>query len=113
MAHDGVESVERALTLLDAFNSAERSLTLAELAAKTGVDKRILRLSRSLERFGYLSRRADGRYALGSAVRWLGSLYPRNVDLDVYARPVLRRLRDATGETASFDVIDGEVRVCL
>jgi len=114
MAHDRVEAVERALTLLDVFTEDDDELTLAELAEKTGYYKStILRLSRSLERFGYLTRQPAGDFRLGPALWRLGSLYRRGFDLGEYVRPVLRRLRDETGETASFYIRDGDVRVCL
>lgn len=114
MAQDRVEAVERALTILDSFSEAEDGLTLAELAARTGFYKStILRLNRSLERFGYLIRSPDGTFRLGPALWRLGSLYRRGFDLGERVRPVLRRLRDETGETASFYIRDGDVRVCL
>jgi len=114
MAQDRVEAVERALTLLDAFSEDEIELSLADLAEKTGFYKStILRLSRSLERFGYLTRRLNGGFRLGPALWRLGSLYRRDFDLGEHLRPVLRRLRDECGESASFYVRDGDVRVCL
>jgi DNA-binding IclR family transcriptional regulator len=115
MSHDRVEAVERALTLLEAFGqSAEDQLSLAELAARTGYYKStILRLSRSLERFGYLTRSPGGGFRLGPSLWRLGSRYRRDFDLGESVRPLLRRLRDALGETASFFVRDGELRVCL
>lgn len=114
MAHDRVEAVERALALLDVFDEDDRLLTLADLAERTGYYKStILRLSRSLERFGYLIRHEDGGYALGPSLWRLGSIYRRDFDLGDHVRPVLRRLRDASGETASFYVRVGDVRVCL
>ena len=114
MAHDRVEAVERALTLLDVFTEEEDEVSLADLADKTGYYKStILRLSRSLERFGYLARQPNGNFRLGPALWRLGSLYRREFDLGEYVRPVLRRLRDQTSETASFYIRDGDVRVCL
>ncbi|HQD16111.1 MAG TPA: helix-turn-helix domain-containing protein, partial [Ottowia sp.] len=65
----GVEAVERALSLLDAIpGSGKPSLSLHELSLATGFYKStILRLTVSLERFGYLRRRDDGRFELGPA----------------------------------------------
>lgn len=114
MAKDRVEAVERALTLLEAFAEGEASLSLAELAARTGFYKStILRLIGSLERFGYLIRTAGGRYRLGPSLARLGALYRDESDLEAVLRPVLRRLRDDSGETASFYVRSGLTRTCL
>ena len=114
MTHERVAAVERALALLEAFGTDADALTLADLAARTGLYKStILRLSRSLVRFGYLTRRADGAFRPGPSLWRLGSLYRRGFELGEHVRPTLRRLRDRTRETASFYVRDGDARVCL
>ncbi len=109
-----VEAVERALGLLECFDGEEDSLSLAELSRRTGLYKStILRLAASLERFGYLVRRGDGRYRLGPTLWRLGSLYRRSFDLAELIRPELKLLVEATGETASYYVREGDSRVCL
>jgi DNA-binding IclR family transcriptional regulator len=114
MAHDRVEAVERALAMLDAFAPEAHALTLTELAARAQLYKSTaLRLAGSLQRFGYLMRRADGRFALGPSAGRLGLAYRAGFDLGDLIRPELQRLVEATGETASFYVRDGQERVCL
>lgn len=114
MNENRVDAVERALLILDAFQEGESSLTLAALAQKTGLYKStILRLAGSLERFGYLVRDDRGIYHLGPSLWRLGSLYRRNFDLGEHIRPELRRIVDATSETAAFYVREGQERVCL
>ncbi len=114
MAEERVAAVERALTLLEAFADGTSQLSLAELAARSGFYKStILRLARSLERFGYLARDPDGRYRLGPTPARLGALYLDRSDRGALIRPVLRRLRDASGQTASFYLRSGNTRTCL
>ena len=114
MSEDRVEAVERALTILEAFREGEEALSLAALAEKTGFYKStILRLAASLERFGYLAREPSGLFRLGPSLWRLGSLYRRSFDLGEHVRPELRRLVEATTETASFYVREGNERVCL
>jgi DNA-binding IclR family transcriptional regulator len=109
-----VEAVERALRILGAFRAERPRMTLAELAAATGLYKStILRIAGSLERFGYLARAADGLYRLGPAPARLGTIYRAGFALGDVVRPELRRLVAGTGETASFFVRDGDKRVCL
>ena len=110
----GVAAVHRALSILDAFTEADQKLSLAELAKRTGLYKStLLRLAKSLEKFGYLIRSDDGSYHLGSKVLFLGSLVSAQLsDLG------LRSAGTATGrrelhEGASFYVRDEEQRVCL
>src|ERR1700761_304535 len=74
----GVNAVERALAVLDAFHG-EGSRGLAELAKATELAKpTILRLLVSLERSGYVVRLSDGRYQLGAKLMQLGATYRGN-----------------------------------
>ena len=109
-----VEAVERALSILEAFTTRHRQLTLAQLAEETGLYKStILRLSASLIRYGYLVKYDNGQYGLGSSLWRLGSLYRLNFDLGISIRPELRLLVHKTEETASFYVRHGAERLCL
>lgn len=109
-----VESVERALTILEAFADGSPRLTLNELAQRTGLYRStILRLAASLERFGYMHRGEGGLYRLGPSLWRLGVLYQNAFNLSDYVRPVLQRLVDTTGETAAFYIRDGNRRICL
>lgn len=110
----GVAAVERALAIPDAFREGDDSLSLAELAQRTGLYKStILRLCVSLERYGYIWRVDNGRYRLGPTPMRLGSLYQRAFKLSDRVVPVLKALVAATGESASFYVREGRARVCL
>lgn len=109
-----VEAVERALTLLEAFTDETRRLSLAELAARSGLyPSTVLRLAASLDRFGYLHRGADGQFRLGATLLRLGTRYRDSFNLADYVRPALAELAGATAETAAFYVREGEQRICL
>ena len=74
----GVAAVDRALSILDAFTESDAKLSLAEISKRTGLYKStVLRLMKSLEKFGYMFRSEDGAYSLGSKTLFLGSLYQR------------------------------------
>jgi DNA-binding IclR family transcriptional regulator len=108
----GVAAVDRALTILDALT--DEKTTLAELSKRTDLYKStLLRLIKSLERFGYVLRDEDGCYRLGSKVLYLGSLYQRHFRTSELVPPVLRKLVTDLQEGASFYVADAEYRVCL
>jgi DNA-binding IclR family transcriptional regulator len=107
-------SVERALSLLEAFEDGDTSLSLAELARRTGLYKStILRLIESLERRDFMVRLEDGRYQLGAALVRLGELSKRSTRLGDQVLPVLNRLVETTGESAAFYVRNGNQRFCL
>ncbi|MBB3181553.1 helix-turn-helix domain-containing protein [Variovorax sp. Sphag1AA] len=97
----GVAAVDRALTILDALT--EEKTTLADLSKRTGFYKStLLRLIKSLEKFGYVLRDADGCYRLGSKVLHLGSLYQKHFNASELVVPALRKLVEELGEGASF-----------
>ena len=108
----GVAAVDRALSILDALT--DDKITLAELSKRTGLYKStVLRLAKSLEKFGYLQRTEEGLYRLGSKVFYLGSIYQRNFRTSELVPPVLRRLTEELKEGASFYVREDDQRVCL
>jgi DNA-binding IclR family transcriptional regulator len=108
----GVAAVDRALTILDALTDEKTSL--AELSKRTTLYKStVLRLVKSLERFGYVIRAEDGSYRLGSKVLLLGSIYQRHFRTSEIVPPVLRGLVNELHEGASFYIMDGDRRVVL
>jgi DNA-binding IclR family transcriptional regulator len=113
-AVEGVASADRALTVLSAFRKGDRALSLAELAARTGLVKStIMRLAVSLEAHGYLARTEDGEYRLDAEVLRLGTIYTQSFRMEAHVMPVLEELVARTGETAAFYVRRGEQRLCL
>ena len=111
----GVAAVDRALAILGAIAASVEPLTLAELAARTGLYKStILRLLGSLEGADYVARLNDGRYTLGAASAALGSAYSRLNPIVLHAEAVLERLVRDGSESASLHVRHGpETRLCL
>jgi len=110
----GVASVNRALSILMAFENSIDGMTLAELTAATGLyHSTILRLCESLEQFRFVKRLADGRYMLGAMPFHLGMVYQGSFRLQDHALPILRELTKRTLETSAIYVREGEDRVCL
>jgi DNA-binding IclR family transcriptional regulator len=113
-ALEGVASADRALTVLSAFRKGDRSLSLAELAERTGLVKStIMRLAISLEEHGYLAREHDSSYRLDAEVLRLGTIYTQSFRMEAHVLPVLDELVARTGESAAFYVRRGEQRLCL
>ncbi|HSP58948.1 MAG TPA: helix-turn-helix domain-containing protein [Halomonas sp.] len=103
MAQDRVEAVERALTVLEAFDSAQETLSLAELAQVTGYYKStLLRLLGSLERFDYVKRGENGRWGLGHTPVRLARRHAPSRHLAARIQPLLDRLAAESGETAAL-----------
>ncbi len=113
-APGGVAAVDRALSLLAAFQPGDRALSLAELASRTRLYKSTaLRLLASLEHARWVIRQPDGAYALGPEVARLHRLFSASFSLESAVRPVLQALVDRTQESAAFHVRRGEERICL
>lgn len=117
-APGGAAAVDRALTVLSAFQAGDSALSLAELATRTQLYKStVLRLLASLEHARLLQRLADGRYALGVEVARLHGVYEQSFSLERVVLPVLQHLVAQTGESAAYHVLQGlaphQTRVCL
>lgn len=110
----GVAAVERALSILDAFDEANLSLSLSRISQITGLYKStVLRLIETLEDFGYIRRLQNGEYQLGPAPFRLGMLYQQSFNLGDYVLPVLQEVMRQTNESSSFYVREGQHRICL
>ena len=113
-APGGAAAVDRALSVLAAFQGGDTALSLAELATRTRLYKSTLRrLAASLEHARLLQRGADGRYSLGPEVARLHGIYAASFSLQAQVMPVLHELVAATRESAAFHVRQGDARLCL
>lgn len=113
-APGGAAAVDRALTLLCAFQQGDTALSLAELAGRTQLYKStVLRLLASLEHARLIQKLEDGRYGLGSEVARLNAVYAASFSLDRVVLPVMRALVAATRESAAYHVAQGDARLCL
>jgi IclR family transcriptional regulator, acetate operon repressor len=106
----GTRAVERALLVLGAVGDAEEEPGLSELAESIGLHKTTaFRLLGALERAEFVVRDLDRqRYRLGPALLRLATQARRSTGLHEATRPELEALSDATGETATIEVLIGE-----
>lgn len=103
----GVQSVDRALDVLEALAGHGGAASLSEIAATTGLPYgTIHRLLRTLLARGYVRQESDRRYALGGALVRLGGAAENMVA--AWARPYLARMVDLSGETANLAVLEGD-----
>lgn len=106
----GVQSVGRALEILELVSAAGGSMALVEISEASGLPApTIHRLVRTLVARSYLRQLPDRRYALGARLIPLG-----NTALEVFgagSSPHLRKVVDALGETVSLATLDGDMLV--
>jgi len=107
-----VRSVDRAIGILDLLAQGGWR-TGAEVARELRVHRSTaLRLLGTLERHALVERdRRTARYRLGRRLAQLASVVTGEFDLRDVARPVCERLAAAAGETATLDVLVGDVIV--
>lgn len=107
MAETGVQSVERAMTLLEVLAAGGGRLPITELAARSGLSLgTVHRLLASLLARGYVRQDPDRRYALGTALLPLGDAATRL--LGSWAVPFLTQLAHDTGETSNLAVLEDD-----
>lgn len=103
---DHVQSLERGLTLLLAFDAEHPEPTLAELAQLTGFSRpAVRRFLITLERLGYVRGHA-GRWSLTPRVLAIGQHYTESHALIELAQPHLLQLAERTHESASLAALD-------
>ena len=105
----GVQSVVRALTLLEALADQHGDIGIAELSRRVGLHVSTAhRILGTLVSRGYARQSPEsGRYALGAKTFHIAESYLGQMDLRRLVRPVLERLSRETGETANLVILDG------
>ncbi|WP_442939440.1 IclR family transcriptional regulator [Nonomuraea sp. SYSU D8015] len=102
-----MQSVERALDVLEALAEHGGEAGLSEIAARTGLPYgTIHRLLQTLLSRGYVRQESDRRYALGGGLVRLGGIAESMVG--VWAQPYLTKMVELSGETANLAVLEGD-----
>jgi DNA-binding IclR family transcriptional regulator len=105
----GEPVVDRALSLLAAFDGGHRRLSLGELSRRSGIPtSSALRLASRLTSWGALERDADGRFSVGLRLYEVASLCPRGHGLRQVALPYLSDLAEATRQHVLLAIREGD-----
>lgn len=102
-----VQSVDRALLLLELLAQAGGRLPITDLASRSGLSlSTVHRLLASLAARGYVRQDSDRRYALGTSLLPLGDAATRL--LGSWALPFLSQLAERCGETSNIAVLEDD-----
>jgi len=113
-APGGAAAVDRALSVLSAFRSGDKALSVTELAERTRLYKStVLRLLASLAHGGLMRKTTEGLWSLGPEVSRLAAIYTASFSLEDVVLPVMRQLVAKTGESVALHIQQGEQRLCL
>ncbi|HKP06261.1 MAG TPA: IclR family transcriptional regulator [Microbacterium sp.] len=108
-----VSVLDRIIAILDAVKECEGSITITDIAARTAMPKStVSRLVAELAAQRYLSRTEEG-VALGLRLFELGARASLPRRLVAAAAPVIRNLRDVTGERVGLWVQQGTDMVSI
>jgi DNA-binding IclR family transcriptional regulator len=114
-SEDAVKSLVKVVSILEAFSTSRRSMSLAEISAATGFPRSTThRLAASLRDVGLLDQ--DGhrdRYRLGIKLFELGNTVLANMDLHREARPVVDALSQVSGHLVHLAVFDGQQAIVI
>lgn len=109
----GTEAAARVADVLLLFTGGRTYLGVSTIGRELGISKAVVyRILQSLVSREVLVTDPDG-YRLGPAAVALGASALRRSDARTAAAPVLRRLRDETGETTTLSGLVGDERVYL
>lgn len=106
----GVQSVERAFSILEAMAQENREMGVTELSEKLQLPApTIHRSMKTLVALGYARQNQSRRYSLGSRLLYLGDSATRG--MASWAKPVLLALSNECGETVNLATLEGDLIV--
>ena len=107
MARASLQSLERALAVLEALRGESPSLGLTDLATRLCLPKSTAhRLLFTLSTAGFLARTPEGKYRLGLRLWELGCAAVHGLSVRDAARPIMEDLVRRTGETVHLSVLE-------
>ena len=110
-----VQSLTRALAMLEALASSQNGLTLTELAQAVALPSATVhRLLATLEgrRFVYLDAATD-LWQIGAQAFVVGNAFARTRDIVTTARPYMHQLMEDSGETVNLYMMEAGEVVCM
>src|SRR2546429_56730 len=111
----GVQSVDRALSIIETLAEDDEGYRLSDLAIRTGLStSTVHRLLATLESRRFVQfDRTESKWHVGARSFPGGATFARRRNFSAQAVPYLRKLRDLTRETANLAVVDDEFIVVL
>lgn len=111
----GLQTVKRAVNILNTFTNEDPTLSLTQISNKIGLPKSTTaRMIETLIDTEMMERVENSfNYKLGHNLYILGRIAEQSYDIIHLAKPIMRKLRDETGESVSLYKIFGDKRMCI
>ncbi|MEC5273290.1 IclR family transcriptional regulator [Caldifermentibacillus hisashii] len=110
-----IQSVERALKILDLFDEFEPELKITEISDKMELNKSTVHsLLKTLEKHKYIDQNPEnGKYKLGLKLIERGNCVVSTIDIRQVARTYLLDLAKRTGQTVHLGILNGKEGVYI
>ena len=110
-----IQSVERALQILDLFNEQATELKITDISKLMGLSKSTLHsLLKTLQLHGYIDQNPEnGKYRLGMKLVERGHFVVGSIDIRQKAKGWLTELSQRTGQTTHLGILDGREGVYI
>ena len=106
-------AIQKCLQILSIFTLDKAQFSIKEICEKLNFNlSTTYRILTTLEEYGYVSRLKNKEYVVGTQALYLSAIYTQSNHLE-QIRPIVDRIRDMSGETASFFVEEEDKRICL
>src|SRR6202158_1620109 len=111
----GVQSVDRALLIIETLAEDDEGYRLSDLAVRTGLStSTVHRLLATLEKRRFVQfDRYESKWHVGAQSFSVGATFAHRRNFVAQAMPYLRKLRDLTRETANLAVVDDQSIIVL
>ncbi|MCX7842744.1 MAG: IclR family transcriptional regulator [Clostridia bacterium] len=109
MTDKGVQTINRALDIIEILSMERQGLGVTEIGNRTGLHKSTAhRLLNTLAERGYIEREPqNGSYRLGLKFVEVSSIYLNKIELKTEAQPFLRKLVETVGQPAHLAILNG------
>jgi IclR family transcriptional regulator, KDG regulon repressor len=110
-----IQSVDRALKILDLFNEHEKELKITDISERMQLHKSTVHsLLKTLQQHRYIKQNEEnGKYSLGMKLFERGNFVTQTMDIATLARPHLTALSRNTRQTVHLVILDGKEGVYI
>jgi IclR family transcriptional regulator, KDG regulon repressor len=115
MTEEKVQTLERAIRILDCYTIDQSELGVREVSRMTGLSSSVCgRLMGALQSLGILvQNKSTKAYSIGPKPLFWAEIYSTNLDIRNVALPIISELLLKTQETISLYILDGDERLCV
>lgn len=115
MPAEQLQTLSRAIAILDCFSQEHTELGVREIARMVNLSSSATgRLLAGMKELGILSQNSETRaYSMGTRVLTWAGVYNATLDVRNQSFPAIQELHQSTRETISLYILEGSDRICI